>query len=658
MKLSHRSVPFALLLVCILGYGMYILWMGFYWDDWAWVWFSHVMGSQGMLKIDLEHRPLSGVVLWVGSLLARESTVGWQLYNLFFRWLTGVSLWWMLLKIWPKRGEFAAAVSLLFLVYPGFSQQFVAVNNSRHLLPLALFAFSIGWMVKACRDHSHFWRDTTLALALSLVGLLISDYYYGLELVRPAILWLLTEQRNLRSRFQAVLLDWLPYFILLGAIFIWRYWVSTQYFYRVSLLDDPFGINTSLRNIVLDPIEFTLGAWLKILEMPDSQFFGPRMTALFILIVVIGMLGSFVYLWKLPVERQNLKGYGHALVLGVIAAILAFIPFWVSDLEVEFAFPNDRLTLPILMGASLIWVSLLFLAVRNRVLRILLLSVTIGLSLGVQLKHANLYRRDWDYQAAFFDQLTWRVPGIEPGTVIIANEILSSYSTDNSLSAPLNWIYHPDYSGGDMPLIMLYTTRFEKKSAALSPENIIERGYRFFRFRGSLGDSIVVYITPSACLRVLDPVNDRHFPQLPDDLERMLPFADNQRINDGDSLAQLPGLNLGTLESSNWCYYFEKADLARQYGDWLRVTELGDQAFSLDDSPNHASERIPFIEGYAHVGRWSDSLELTQETIQINKYMAPMLCDTWERIAENTPASSEKEQAILSVDTLLLCDLK
>ena len=78
---SIRSLPLALLFVGILAYGIHIAWMGFYWDDWPWVWFSNVMGSSGMLKIDIEHRPISGVVLWLGSMLAGENPLGWQIYN-------------------------------------------------------------------------------------------------------------------------------------------------------------------------------------------------------------------------------------------------------------------------------------------------------------------------------------------------------------------------------------------------------------------------------------------------------------------------------------------------------------------------------------------------------------------------------------------------
>ena len=68
LEFGARSVPLALLFVCLAAYGLWLFGMGFYWDDWPWIWFAHVSGPQGMLQIDQLHRPLSGVILWIGSL--------------------------------------------------------------------------------------------------------------------------------------------------------------------------------------------------------------------------------------------------------------------------------------------------------------------------------------------------------------------------------------------------------------------------------------------------------------------------------------------------------------------------------------------------------------------------------------------------------------
>jgi len=159
---NRYSIFIILFFVCLLAYGLNIPWMGFYWDDWPWIWFSHVLGTEGMLQIDVEHRPISGVVLWVGALLSGENPLGWQIYNFVLRLMGAFALGWSLKKIWPKNREQIAWVSLLFLVYPGFGQQFVAVNNSRHLFPLITFFLSIGLMVEAYQKKERYWLFTSL----------------------------------------------------------------------------------------------------------------------------------------------------------------------------------------------------------------------------------------------------------------------------------------------------------------------------------------------------------------------------------------------------------------------------------------------------------------------------------------------------------------
>ena len=105
-----------------------------------------------------------------------------------------------------------------------------------------------------------------------------------------------------------------------------------------------------------------------------------------------------------------------------------------------------------------------------------------------------------------------------------------------------------------------------------------------------------------------------------------------------------------------WCYYFEKADLARQFGDWKEVTKLGDIAFKLDDHPNNPVERFVFIEGYAHVGDWDRALKLSKESYQVSRdYVGPLLCQLWTRIEKETTESQNKTEALLEVKTIFSC---
>jgi hypothetical protein len=124
----------------------------------------------------------------------------------------------------------------------------------------------------------------------------------------------------------------------------------------------------------------------------------------------------------------------------------------------------------------------------------------------------------------------------------------------------------------------------------------------------------------------------------------------------------------GPEPQRGWCYYFEKGDLARQFGDWETVTRLGDEAFKLNDHPNNPVERFVFIEGYAHVGDWDRALKLSKESYKVSKdFVGPLLCQLWKRIQTETAddvesgaltgeAMSKRTKAISEAKNLFACN--
>jgi hypothetical protein len=253
--------------------------------------------------------------------------------------------------------------------------------------------------------------------------------------------------------------------------------------------------------------------------------------------------------------------------------------------------------------------------------------------------------------------LTTRIPALENNTAIITNELPNNRSTDNSLTAPLNWIYAPDFAGGDLPLHMFYSElRFGREETQFDAE-ALKLVYRFYPFESSAEQSLVIYHHPPACLRVMDDEKQHYFPLLPSFVKDLLPYSNPGQIVSNAETPKLPDFFNTIPIPENWCYYFEKADLARQREDWQQIANLGDIAFALDDSPNHASERVPFIEGYAHTGQWTRAEELTYEALEINQFMGPMLCEAWERIEAITEASAQRDDIIAEINAQMDCDL-
>ncbi len=241
-------------------------------------------------------------------------------------------------------------------------------------------------------------------------------------------------------------------------------------------------------------------------------------------------------------------------------------------------------------------------------------------------------------------QLSWRIPGLEKGTTLLTNDIPLRYYSDNSLTAALNWMYAPENHSLRMDYMLYYPT--VRVGLALSAPDRglpIHQVYRAASFDGSTSQMLALYYAPPGCVHVLDVVLDDSMPNLPANLSAWVPLSRLDLIRAGSEGGPVPPLYPQEPEH-NWCYYFEKADLARQLGDWQAVAELGDMAFSVDH-PNDPSERLVFIEGYAHVGRLDRAEALSYEALEQNPAVNRMVCHTWERIVRQADLGEEGRSA-------------
>ena len=249
--------------------------------------------------------------------------------------------------------------------------------------------------------------------------------------------------------------------------------------------------------------------------------------------------------------------------------------------------------------------SLLGLLPQRYRFNLLFFAVLLGFSVGYQFQQSTVYRRDWNNQRRFFWQLAWRIPALQPDTAMVSNDMPFSFNSDNSFTAPLNWIFTPYPVSERMPYMFYYVSnRKDLGLRGLKPDTPIKQDYLAAQFYGSTNDLVGIYYYPPGCLRVLDPETDAVNATLPVLLRQVAEMSDVDRIQADapQGIYNPPASIFGEEPQHGWCYYFQKAELARQNGDWEEVGRLGEIAFSLDDHPNDAMERLVFIEGYAHAG--------------------------------------------------------
>jgi hypothetical protein len=240
--------------------------------------------------------------------------------------------------------------------------------------------------------------------------------------------------------------------------------------------------------------------------------------------------------------------------------------------------------------------------------------------------------------------MVWRMPGLEPGTVILTHELPLNYETDMGLTAPLNWIYAPDYIGGDLPYALLYTrTRLDGVSLpALEPGQTISFEYRTVGFKSSTSQAVTVFVPPNACLRVLDSVyaGGDTYERQPRFLRDAIPLSNPSLIVTTAETPDMPAALFGKEPAHTWCYYYEKAELARQVGAWERVAALGDEARQQGFVPGDALEWLPFIEAYAITGNDQAARELSILAYHDDSRPRKGLCYTWQRIQTNGGAET------------------
>lgn len=669
--LNLVSQPAIMMLIAtLLVYGFFVPFLGYYWDDLMLHWISQTMGVSGLASYFSTNRPVWGLFYQLSTTLLGDEPWQWQLFALFWRWLATLGVYYLGMQLWRKKTP-ALLAALIFLTYPGFAQQYIAMVYGHFFLVMSAFFFSLTFSLMAARetDRKRAWLLTIAALVLSAVNLFSMEYFFMLELLRPLLLMVILWKDAVPWRRQRgnMIKRWLPYLLVFLAVGFWRVFLFNYQTanYKVGLLEllraDPLQtILTLLGTVGWNIWQTLIKVWGLTVQFPAVAEFGQR-AWLIMLVFSLALLvfAGGVFLWRGWHKEASAgkRSYLASLWLGLVALLLGGIPFWLTQIPVGLAFPNDRFTLPFMLGVALFWVSVVMLLPLKHKYQVGVVLLAVTLSASYQLRTGIQFQRDWEQQTRFFWQMVWRIPALEENTILFAHELPIRYFSDNSLTGGLNWIYEdasqPDKS---IPYVLYYpTVRVGLAVKALTANEPVHQGLLVGDFNGNTSQSLALFYQPPACLRILDPELESDNWMVPLQVRETIHLTDLDVILPEPQ--HLPPTIYGPEPEHGWCYYFQKADLARQLGDWQAVQALGEVAFQLDDQPNDPLERFPFIEAFAHLGSWEQALEQSQLSANISPVIHPALCKLWDRIERETTASDEKSDAIQSAIQPLQCEV-
>lgn len=659
-------IPGMILALVVLAYGLLIPWMGFYWDDWPFAWFLRFFGPAEFIESFRPFRPFLGPIFQLTTTLFGGNPLTWQVIGLIARFLLSLEVWFVLRLTWPTQKQNLMWVVFLFTVYPAYGQQWVALTHvNQEFIPflflLASFIVTL-WLVRNGRYQK---RLTVLAIILQAMGLFTTEYFFGLEILRFLFLLVIFAETiiNRKELLQKASLQWLPYFVvwILNAAWTYSYHQSKAYnSYNVSLLSSSTLSPLALGNEFLTTFSLSgFTSWLGTFNL-FSTIDGTATQSIAFVILLVTILVIF-FVMQAQTENESREA-PHALstlaphtsagvtnyessfglwavTIGLVAIFAGRLPSWAAGLPLKIEFDYDRFFISIMLGASLFIVGLATLVLKEGKRRVIILSLLIGMSTAYQFSVANTYRRDWANQQDFFWQLAWRIPALEENTALLTYELPLKYVSDLQLTAPLNWIYAPDLNDRDLPYVLFYLkTRFN--SASIQANEPIQFQYRTVNFNGSTSDSVVIYKEADGCLRILDPLygNAETIPGANIYLINAISLSNPDLIKTDAPDIILDKTLFGNEPEHTWCYYYTKAELARQQADWELVAKLFNQAQKEGFNSSMPVENLPFIEGFALTGDLDMALKLTEHTLKMQKDLCSAIYTLWDRILQTSPS--------------------
>ncbi len=645
--------PVFLFFLALLAYAPFFWERGFYWDELPWTWVYFQLGPEALTKLFSTSRPFWGMLYQVLLPLVGPNPLVWQVLVIPLRWGTAALVWLLLRQVWQRDERPALWTAALFLVYPGLGQNYISLMYTHFYIIFCAFLASL-WLSLLAVRREQAWLHLP-ALLLGFVNLLTMEYFYFLEFFRAVLFFTILPAGPFWQKVRRVAALYWPYFLLIVGISVWRafFFENQNASYGYQTLEDLranfiLGIGKLLLNMLIAFWVTVPANWLYPFQGMDQASLG-RLTviaasALALAGTLFAGLVLFIHRNRLP-ESEYQSWTKSAFWLGLAAWVLGGGAFWLVGERTlpQLTFSADRFLLSFMLGSSLMLAALIGWLGNKLRLQLVFLAVLVGFSVGEQFQTNATYRRDWDAQQAFFNQLAWRVPALQPGTTLLTNDLPVSVSSDNSLSGPLNWMYSPP---GGMDAILYFasirTQEGRALGAGLEPGRSFEQNYLATTFSGNTSRVLVIHYSPPGCLRVLDAEVDG--------VNRLIPAHMRDVLVLQNTSVVLPGLqaNLPPYYAlsapGNWCWHFSRAELARQQGDWSQVVDLAEKAYALDDHPNDPAEHFVFIEGYAHAGNWELAFKKTRESYRVSReYLRPPLCALWNRIEQEIPGAPAYE---------------
>jgi hypothetical protein len=642
----------ALALISALIYLLNVNQFSYYRDDWYYAYDGYIAGASIFKVMFASDRPARGIFYGIYYLLFGAHPLPYHLGIYLWRLLGAYAALWLFNLLWSRQRAANFAMSLLFLVYPGFLWWVQGIEYQPMVASVALHTLSLALTLAAIRAQNKpaqaaLWVSSILT---GLAAIALVDYAIGMEAFR--ILCISLAQPAPRRLIKTIRSSIIPLTIPLSFL-IWKLFIfqgdrkATDITYQLGdLLREPLA--TSLlwgKNLLTSALNVSFLAWQAPLKThyffveKDSLWLGLTLATLVLALSLVALrqLSTPQPDSQLEAESKPENFPFQAIALGLAGTVFGLLPVIMANRLVIFK-AYSHYALPASLAGVILVVGLIHLLSTKR-LQMILVSLLVGVA---ALTHRELALKAADEQSAvraFWWQVYWRIPQIQEGTTIAAVYPNVNYDTDTDIVwGPANFLYYPNpQPGTDLVKYSLGATRLDEQGIQniLGAEEKVSETYRshtmFLNYR-----RVLVMSQPSAasCVHVIDP---RWIEQSKYDTEQTAQIFPHSKIEFAMTEGETPeplDFVFGAEPVHGWCYMYQKAELARQRGDWEAVSALSAEAASQNLVPADPIEWTPFLQAYAVLDE-PEKVEALAAQFKDDPFHKGQFCQSLSRMEEN-----------------------
>jgi hypothetical protein len=637
--LSEHWAGLLLLVVSAVAYLPLVGQIGYTNDDWYLMYAAGVKGASVFREIFAVDRPLRALVMMPAYSLFGANPLYYNLSVYFFRVLSAFIFLWLLQMLWPKQRTATALMALLFLVYPGFLSQLNGIDYQSQMVGLAAAMLSLALTVRALSVTKISLRILML-VAATLLGWLylgLVEYFLGFEAVRLFCVFLLTSRKGgnwLKESVETLRL-WLPTLPIAGIFLIWRMFFFDSergatdlglQFGQLALSPLTTGLWWFVR-LVQDVLNVLVLAWgVPLTRLAFEMRLSYALIGLLLAFAMAALVWWFVRASAETDQEEDANWRVEAFWLGFAAIVAGLLPVLLVNRHIIFP-QYSRYALASSIGAVMILVAF-FQSIRGRTARMVFLSLLV--SVAVLTHFANNVRaaQETSAQRNFWWQVSWRVPQFEQGATLVVHYAIGATEEDYFVWGPANLIYMPEGTNPEFVQPGIHAAVLNKETIV----KVLAREKQEFDNRRSIRTyknyrNILILTQPmlDSCVQIVDGNQPSLSRSENADVRSIAAFSEIQQIRTGESFHIPPVSAFGAEPAHDWCYYYQKAALARQRGEWAEVIQIGEQAQSQGYEARDLIEWMPFLEAYAHEGEIARLQELSP-VITADAYIAQQAC--------------------------------